>query len=128
MSAQGRVTSQVMQAYCQEQPSFLLCRMIEGDLSWIGYSIFGTLILLGLGSVVLNEAQKAVKNGTFKRLLSFTRFWKWFRKKENLARVSGMAAIPTIAFIGTPLAMPVVWIVSVFVIYLYKNWKEESKQ
>jgi hypothetical protein len=128
MSAQGRVTGQMMRSYCQVQQETIPCRLIDGDLQWISYTFFGFFIVLGIGSFVFNEAQKALKNGTFKRLLSFTRFWKWFCKKENLALVSGMAVIPTIAFIGTPLAMPLVWIVSVFVIYLYKNWKEESKQ
>lgn len=127
MSAQGRVTSQVMQAYCQEQPSFLLCRVIEGDLSWVGYSIFGTLIIFGLGSVVLNEAQNAVKTGKLKRLLSWSRFWVWFRKKQNTIRMSLLALIPTVMFIGTPLVTPLVWLVSIFVIYLYKNWQENGK-
>ncbi len=128
MSAQGRVTGQLMRSYCQIRQESIPCRLVDGDLQWISYMFFGFFIVLGIGSFVSNEAQKAVKNGTFKRLLSFTRFWKWFRKKENLVRVSGLAAIPTIAFIGSPLAMPFVWIVSVIGIYLYRNWKEESKQ
>lgn len=128
MSAQGRVTGQLIRSYCQVEQETIPCRLVDGDLQWLSYSFFGFFIVWGIGSLVFNEAHKAFKNGKAKRLLSFTFFWKWFRKKENLTRVSAMASIPTIAFISTPSAIPLVWIVSVFVIYLYKNWKEGDKQ
>lgn len=126
MSAQGRITSKIMQAYCQKEPDFLMCRVIEGDLQWIGFSIFGVIIALGVGSIIMQEWQKAVKKGVFRRVFSLSAFWIWFRKKGNTFPTIVKGFIPAFMFISSPLLVLLVWIIGIFSIYLYKNWNGEK--
>lgn len=125
MSAQGRITGQLMEKYCEQQSDSLQCRLITGDLWWITGSLLLLFLIGALLPPAINSLHTALKNGKLLRLLSWPRFWRWFRQKGNTLPTTAIAAIPTIMFLSLWLLMPVVFAVSAFCVYLFKNWKTE---
>lgn len=126
MSAQGRIAGQVMEAYCENEPGFLLCRTVYGDLQWVGYTFLFLFVVLPVIGLVIQFFIDNFKNGKIPKLLSWQRFLTWFKDKKNTKKTVGYSLLSTFLFIEQPLLMPLGWFTTAFIIYMHKNWKKEE--